>query len=191
MLSPTTAQVLSWHWEGGFVGQHPVPQGFPPRADGALSAQSPCHCPAPRAKPGSSLADGCLTQPVTLGQWHQWPRAGAAAGHSSLLPLRDTGIAHHRSLQCPARPHTAQLSTWSPGSAGSLRGHRPQAAWGLSGSTNLPGTIPWINQHAHAIVVKHLFVQVIEATMFTARDLTTGDMEHDLGLQLLPPDFSS
>lgn len=93
---------------------------------------------------------------------------------------------------CRAQPDLTQRG-WAqtPGSAGSLHGHRPRASQDLSASTNLPGTTPWINQHAHAIVVKHLFVQVIEATMFTACDLTTGDMKHDLGLQLLPPDFSS
>lgn len=180
------------------MGQHPGAPGLSPR-----DRQDPL-CPKPVSLPsteGQSQAalgwHGCLTQLVTLAQWHQQLRALAAAWHSSLLPLRDTGTAHHRSLQ----PHTAQLSTGTraargpsagtDSSMGPLHGHGPQTAQDLSGSTNLPGTTPWINQHARAIVVKHLFVQVFEAIMFTPRDLTTSNMEHDLGLQLLPPDFSS
>lgn len=123
--------------------------------------------------------------PVTPGRWHQLPQADTITRHSLLLipqpcvcqpqPPSRRGTSDPAPLSAGHKDQQQHGEPWTRRAAAGTAGH----GWPLQ-----------MKQHAQAIVVKHLFVQVIEATMFTVCELTTGDTDRDWGLQLLPPEFS-
>lgn len=146
-----------------------VPHGFPHSRQGqmgrSLSSQSPC----PPSTEGRSrmalLWHRCLTQLVALAKRHLRPQAGARARHGSLLLAQQSPRAAETQVTLAIACRAAELDPtqrcWECIPQAARRLSVPRSSTAHRRVCLLPGKTLRINQHAHAVVVKHLFVQVI------------------------------